>query len=63
MGNKDKVPVEGVGTYRLILSTGNIVDLHDTAYVPLLSRNLLSVSKLDKCGYACNFGSKCFSLY
>ena len=63
MGNKDKVPVEGVGTYRLILGSGNIVDLYDTLYVPLFSRNLLSVTKLDDCGFVFKFGSKCFSLY
>jgi Zinc knuckle len=50
MGNKDKVPVEGVGTYRLILDSGNIINLYDALYVPLFSHNLLSVSKLDDCG-------------
>ncbi|TYK28192.1 Retrovirus-related Pol polyprotein from transposon TNT 1-94 [Cucumis melo var. makuwa] len=47
MGNKVKVPVEAVGTYRLTLDTGHHLDLFDTFYVPSISRNLISLSKLD----------------
>ncbi|KAG6517285.1 hypothetical protein ZIOFF_020670 [Zingiber officinale] len=63
MGNRVKVPVEAVGTYRLILDTGHHLDLYETLYVPSISRNLVSVSKLDVAGYYFKFGNGCFSLY
>jgi hypothetical protein len=39
-----------VGTYRLILKTGYVLDLEDVFYIPSFSRNLISVSKLDVFG-------------
>lgn len=63
VGNRQKVPVEGVGTYRLILDTGHHLDLFETLYVPNISRNLISTSKLDVAGYNYTFGNGCFSLY
>ncbi|XP_019435007.1 PREDICTED: uncharacterized protein LOC109341527 [Lupinus angustifolius] len=62
MGNRVKVPVEAVGTYRLILDTGHHLDLFETLYVPNISRNLVSLSKLDVGGYSFKFGNECFSL-
>ncbi|KAA0036645.1 Retrovirus-related Pol polyprotein from transposon TNT 1-94 [Cucumis melo var. makuwa] len=50
MGNRVKLPVEAVGTYRLTLDTGHHLDLFDTFYVPSISRNLISLSKLDTSG-------------
>ncbi|KAA0039623.1 Retrovirus-related Pol polyprotein from transposon TNT 1-94 [Cucumis melo var. makuwa] len=47
MGNIVKVSVEAVGTYNLTLDTGHHLDLFDTFYVPSMSRNLISLSKLD----------------
>jgi len=35
----------------------------DTFYVPSISRNLISLSKLDVAGYSFKFGNGCFSLY
>ncbi|XP_019434517.1 PREDICTED: uncharacterized protein LOC109341142, partial [Lupinus angustifolius] len=61
MGNRVKVPVEAVGTYRLILDTGHHLDLFETLYVPNISRNLVSLSKLDVAGYSFKFGNECFS--
>ena len=58
-----KVPVEAVGTYRLILDTRFYLDLMDTFYVPSIFRNLVSWSKLDVAGYSFKFGNGCFSLY
>ncbi|KAF3655398.1 putative receptor protein kinase TMK1-like [Capsicum annuum] len=57
MGNRVKAPVEAIKTYRLILDTGRHLDLVETYYVPSLSRNLVSLSKLDKTGYSFNFVS------
>jgi len=58
-----KAPVEAVGTYRLKLDTGYHLDLLETPYVLSLSRNLVSLSKLDVTGYSFNFGNGCFSLF
>ena len=63
MGNKEKVSVEAIGTYRLILDTRYHLDLMDTFYVPSISRNLISLSKLDVAGYSLKFGNECFSLF
>jgi len=63
MGNKEKVLVEAVGTYRLILDTGYQLDLMDTFYVPSITRNLISLFKLDVAGYSFKFGNSCFSLF
>ena len=63
MGNRAKVQVEAIGTYRLVLDTGHHLDLFQTFYVPSVSRNLVSISKLDKAGYSFNFGNGCFSLF
>ena len=63
MGNRMKAPVEAVGTYRLILDSGHHLDLLETFYVPSISRNLVSLFKLDKVGYVFKFSSGCFSLY
>ncbi|KAL8128993.1 hypothetical protein V2J09_018148 [Rumex salicifolius] len=62
MGNRVKVPVEAIGTCRLILDTGYHLDLFQTFYVPLISRNLISLPKLDEAGYFFNSGNGCFSL-
>jgi len=48
---------EVVGTYHLKLDTRHHLDLLETLYVPSLSRNLVSLSKLDITGYSFNFGN------
>jgi hypothetical protein len=63
MGNRVKAPVEAIGTYRLILDTGHYLDLFQTFYVPSVSRNLISLSKLDASGHSFKFGNGCFSLF
>jgi hypothetical protein len=49
-GNKLFSHVEVVGTFRLILKTGYIIDLENVFFIPCFSRNLISVSKLDVIG-------------
>ena len=63
MGNRNKVPVKGIGTYRLVLDTGHYLDLFKTLYVPTFSRNLVSLPKLDVAGFVFKFGSGSFSLF
>ena len=58
-----KAPMEAIGTCSLILDNGHHLDLLETFYAPSISRNLVSLSKLDKAGYVFKFGSDCFSLY
>ena len=62
MGNRLKVGVIVVGTYRLLLETGHRMDLLNTFYVPSISRNLVSLSKLDATGYYVLFSSGQLSL-
>ena len=62
MGNCMKALIEGIGTYHLILDNGHHLDLIDTFYVPSVSRNLVSLSKLDVYGFTFKFGHGCFSL-
>jgi len=63
MGNRENVPVEAVGTYRLIIDTEFYLDLMDTFYLPSIFRNLVSLFKLDVAEYSFKFGNGCFSLY
>ena len=58
-----KASNKGIRTYRLILDSGYQLDLSDTIYVPSISRNLISVSKLYVCGFNGKFGSNTFSLF
>ena len=39
--------IEAIDTIRLILDSGFIMDLVDTTYIPVFTRNLISVPKLD----------------
>ena len=63
MGNRMKAEIEGIGTYHLVLDTGYHLDLFKTLYVPSISRNLVSLPKLDVCGFDFTFGHGCFSLF
>lgn len=47
MENRVKVPIEAIRTYHIILVTGFHLDLINTFYVPIISKNLVSLSKLD----------------
>ena len=62
MGNRLQVGVIAVGTYCLLLETGHRIDLLNTFYVPSISRNLVSLSKLDATGYSILFTSGQLSL-
>ena len=49
--NGTEVEIEAIGTLRLIFDTGFIMDLVDTIYVPIFTRNIISVPRLDSYGY------------
>jgi hypothetical protein len=55
--------VEVVGTFRLILKTGYILDLKNVFFIPYFSRNLISVSKLDVIGFSFWFINSIFSIF
>ena len=63
MGNKEKVSMEAVRTYRLILDTRYHLDLMDNFDVPSIIRNLISLSKIDIVGQYFKLGNGCFSLF
>ncbi|GKC28100.1 retrovirus-related pol polyprotein from transposon TNT 1-94, partial [Tanacetum coccineum] len=63
MGNRMKAPIEGVGTYRLKLDIGFHLDLMNTLYVPSISRNLISIPRLDVSIYSFGGGNGRFNLY
>ncbi|KAL6322423.1 hypothetical protein AAG906_008078 [Vitis piasezkii] len=63
LGNGIEVEIEAIDTFHLILDTGFIMDLVDTVYVLVFTRNLISVPKLYSYGYELKFGNKIVSLY
>ena len=60
--NKLKSLVVSVGTCRLVLSSGYVLYLDKTFYVPSFARNLLSVSRLVSFGYVFQFMDSYFKL-
>lgn len=63
VGDGKTIQVEAIGKFRLLLKTGFYLDLDETFIVPSFSRNLISVSTLDKYGYSCSFENGKFSLF
>ena len=47
--------MEAIKSCGLKLSSGYVLQLEKTFYVPILSRNLISVSTLVPLGISCNF--------
>ena len=54
--------VEAIGTSSLELSSGFILELEKTFYVPSFSRNLISISRLVPLGFSFNFTNSGFSI-
>ncbi|KAI3685767.1 hypothetical protein L6452_35025 [Arctium lappa] len=61
VGNGTKVAAIAVGSILLTLPTGLLLELDDCYCVPSISRNLISVSCLDKKGFSFSIGNKCCS--
>ena len=51
-GNKMQSHVEAIGTCNLVLSSGFILELEKTFYVPNFCRNLISISRYVPLGYS-----------
>ncbi|KAL4310044.1 hypothetical protein GQ457_01G035740 [Hibiscus cannabinus] len=62
-GNKMQSHVEAIGTCELVLSSGFVLILEKTFYIPSFSRNLISVSRLVPLGYCFNFSNVGFNLF
>jgi transposase InsO family protein len=62
-GKKMGSHVEAIRTCYLILSSGFVLKLEKTFYVPSFSRNLISVSRLVPFEYSFTFSSSSFSLF
>ena len=58
--NRISSHVKAVGTYRLVLRFGFVLDLEITFFVPSFSRNLISVSRLLPYGFTFKFISISF---
>ena len=63
MKNRMKAKIEGIGTYYLVLDIGYHLDLFKTFYIPSISKNLVSLPKLDICDFDFIFGHDCFILF
>ena len=61
-GNQISSHVEVVGTYRLVLRSGFVLNLEKTFFVPSFSRNLISVSRLLPYGFSFKFVGISFHL-
>ncbi|KAL5781847.1 hypothetical protein ACOSP7_006876 [Xanthoceras sorbifolium] len=55
--------VEAIGTCYLTLSSGFVLELEKTFYVPCFSKKLISVSRLVPFEYSFNFSETSFSLF
>ncbi|KAJ1277336.1 hypothetical protein BS78_05G286900 [Paspalum vaginatum] len=64
VGNGAKVAVLAVGTYRLSLPSGLVMELNNCYFIPALSRNIISSSCLEEDGgYEIIIKNKCCSVY
>ncbi|KAF7831627.1 Retrovirus-related Pol polyprotein from transposon TNT 1-94 [Senna tora] len=62
-GNKMGSHVEAIGTCRIILDTGFVLNLERTFYVPSFSRNLISISRLVPFGLSFEFSNNGLKIF
>lgn len=63
VGNGSRVEVVFIGTVILNFYSGSSFVLENTAFVPSMRRNLVSISKLDQSGYHGSFSNKTIKLF
>ncbi|KAK3007193.1 hypothetical protein RJ639_015489 [Escallonia herrerae] len=63
VANGEKAQVEAIRALRLVLESGFNLDLLDTVYVPSMTKNLISIFRLDAYGYSFKFENKGFSIF
>lgn len=62
-GNWMHLEVQDVGTFKLILKIGYVLDLKETFYIPLFSKNLAFVARLVSNNYDVLFENDTFSTF
>ena len=63
VGTGDKAAVKFVGTVRVKLESGFILELEDVCYVPSIRRNLISVSQIVKKNFELSINDSGFIIY
>ena len=63
LGNETKVEIKVVGTMCLILDVDFVMDLINTICVPVFTRNLIAIPRLDSYGYELKFGNRGVCLF
>ena len=63
MGNGARVAALALGSYNLTLPTGLVINLENIYFVPTISRNIISISCLDKIGFSFIIKEKCCFIY
>ena len=59
----EPIQAEAIGTYLLLLPSGNILELKDCYYVPNIIKNIISIPLLLKQGYEINISSHGCSIF
>ena len=62
VGNDAKVAALAVGVYSLRLANGHVIDLDECYYVPSITKNIISTSKLDLSGFELVQKNKTYSI-
>jgi hypothetical protein len=55
LGDDYQYPIKGVGESNYTMNSGNSLKMKDVLYVPGLTKNLLSISALEKKGFRVSF--------
>ena len=62
VGNKARVAATAIGSVELVLPSGFVLELHNVYCVPTFSRNIVSISLLDKEGYCFDIKNGFFNI-
>jgi len=58
-----KAPIKGAWTSCMVFNNVHHLNLYQTLYIPLVSRNLISISEPDIARLSLKIGNGCFSLF
>ena len=63
VGNGSRIAALEVGNIELALPSGLVLNLENVYYVPAMSRNIISISCLDRIGFSIIIENNCCSIY
>ena len=63
VGNGERITALVIGTYCLLLPSRLVLELDNCYYVPTMSRNIISISFLDKVGFSFIIKNNTYSIY